>query len=349
VLRPAAAGCRATRRHNPGVLFQPIPRDPDSFHEPVSAAVVRAMCERAFGAGTDVVSAVELGDGSYNNVYRLDLAGREPAILRVAPAPARQFRIERELMRNEQAALPFFAPIAAMMPRTLFADWTHEIIGRDYVLQTVVPGDSVSSGALTRYPRAEWAAHYRQLGSIIRRVHAVRGTRFGPVAGPTFATWSDAVLSLFEHTVADLVDAGLDADDVRQVAAIARRGGAVLDEIRTPHLLHGDLWSNVLLDTTMPAPTIVGVIDHDRASWGDPLADWTIFLASRRSDAGRDAFWDVYGRPDTNQPTRWRQLVYRSAHLGAVRLERHRLHHDTIGETYADMATALAELRAVGN
>jgi aminoglycoside phosphotransferase (APT) family kinase protein len=325
------------------VRFQPIDGDPGPFREPVSAAVVTAMCERAFGVGAE--SAVEVGDGAYNNVYRLDFADREPAILRVAPAPARQYRIERELMRNEHAALPFFAPIAAMMPRTLFADWTHEIAGRDYVVQSVVPGESLSSGALTRYPRQEWAPHYRQLGTITRRVHDVRGTRFGPVAGPTFDTWSEAVASLLDNTVADLVDAGLDAADVREVAAIVGENGAVLDEIDTPHLLHGDLWSNVLLDTTKPVPTIVGVIDHDRASWGDPLADWGIFMAARRSNPQRDTFWDAYGRPDTGPRARWRRSVYRAAHLGATRLERHRLGHDTIPETYQDLADVLAELR----
>lgn len=42
--------------------------------------------------------------------------------------PGRQSRSERALMRNEHTSLPFFAPIAAMMPRTLFMDWTRKIV-----------------------------------------------------------------------------------------------------------------------------------------------------------------------------------------------------------------------------
>jgi aminoglycoside phosphotransferase (APT) family kinase protein len=323
------------------VTFQPVERPPGAFQESVTVGQLLAMCERAFGAGVDVVSAVELGDGSYNNTYRVEFGTRAPVMLRVAPLPARQSRIERELMRNEHAALPFFAPIAAMMPRTLFADWTRDIAGRDYLVQTVLPGECVSDGALNRYPRPQWVTHYRGLGTLARRIHAVRGERFGPIAGPAFATWSEAVLSLLANTIADIEDAGLDATDLRRTADLADRRRDVLDRIESPHLLHGDLWGNVMLDVTAPTPTITGVLDHDRASWGDPLADWTIFVAARRSNPERDTFWETYGPPD---PT-WRRLIYQAAHLGAVRLERHRCaNHAAIPETYEDVRAVLARL-----
>lgn len=45
----------------------------------------------------------------------------------------------------------------------------------------------------------------------------------GLVAGPTFPSWSDAVIASLNDTAADLEDAGLDAGDVRAVAAIADR------------------------------------------------------------------------------------------------------------------------------
>ncbi|MGB6165304.1 MAG: hypothetical protein WCF33_12385 [Pseudonocardiaceae bacterium] len=63
-----------------------------------------------------------------NNTYRVDIGANLPVILRiVAPEPARQFRIERELMRNEHAGVPFLAPIAPLRPRTLAADFTSKV------------------------------------------------------------------------------------------------------------------------------------------------------------------------------------------------------------------------------
>jgi hypothetical protein len=67
--------------------------------------------------------------------------------------------------------------------------------------------------------------------------------RFGPAAGPSFATWSEAVIASLHDTAADLDDAGLDATDVREVTAAAARHRSVLDEITEPRLLHGDLWT----------------------------------------------------------------------------------------------------------
>lgn len=36
---------------------------------------------------------------------------------------------------------------------------------------------------------------------------------------------------------------------------------------------------------------ICGVFDNDRASWGDPDADWPVFLAPLQPGIARDAFW----------------------------------------------------------
>jgi aminoglycoside phosphotransferase (APT) family kinase protein len=326
---------------------QSVTRSPEAFQRSVSAEQIAAMSRRAFGRQTDVVSAVELGNGMYNNTYRIELAGRAPAILRVAPEPGRQNRIERELMRNEHASLPYFAPIAHMMPRTLAIDFTHDVIGRDYVFQTVLPGVPAPDG-LDAYPRSGWTSFFRQMGSIAHRIHSVRGQRFGSVAGPAFTTWSAALIAYFEDTAADLDDAGLDATDVRAIAQAAARNRAVLDEIVEPRLLHGDLWTvNVMLDPGAAEPTICGVFDHDRASWGDPEADWTVHMALRRPGTERDSFWESYGDLSPTPGAVLRRLFYRARHIGANRLERHRLGKlDDVPGTYDDMRPVLDGLRA---
>ena len=38
------------------------------------------------------------------------------------------------------------------------------------------------------------------------------------------------------------------------------------------------------------------MLDCDAASWGDPLADWTITRALSRAGTEVDAFWQTYGR-----------------------------------------------------
>ncbi|HET6504538.1 MAG TPA: aminoglycoside phosphotransferase family protein [Amycolatopsis sp.] len=326
--------------------FRIVERPAGAFQEPVRAEHVVEMCRRAFGAATEVVSAIELDGGRYNTTYRVRISGRAPVILRVAPEPGRQYSSEKSLMRNEYASAPFFTPIAAMMPRILFADWTHEIVARDYLVQTLLGGVSARDG-LGRYPRAEWAPFYRQLGAVTAKVHRVRGERFGPVAGPVFRTWHEAVLSRLASTAADVRDAGLDAGDLTEAVEIAGRHREVFDEISEPRLLHGDLWTtNVLLAPDAPEPTITGVLDHDRSSWGDPAADWGSHVAGQKPEWAREAFWTGYGRrPVPGPAAALRGLIYRALHLGAIRLERHRLgRHAGISATYQDLRAVLDQL-----
>lgn len=326
--------------------FRPIERTPEAFQQSVTTEQVQAICRRAFGSDTQVVSAVEFGNGMYNNTYRVDIGENRPIILRVAPEPARQYRIERELMRNEHASVPFLAPIAPMIPRTLAADFTREIIGRDYLFQTMLDGVPAPEG-IGHYPRPQWTSFFRQMGEIAGSIHAVRGERFGSVTGPWFDTWSGAVIALFADLAADLDDAGLHSADVRDVAAAAHEHEAVLDEVTEPRLLHGDLWTvNVMMEPGAAEPTISGVFDNDRTSWGDPESDWTIFMAGKKPGTERDAFWETYGpRPSTASAAR-RALFYLAKHIGAIRLERHRLGNaDAVPETYEQMRDVLERLQ----
>jgi aminoglycoside phosphotransferase (APT) family kinase protein len=325
--------------------FEAITREPGSFQESVTADHVVEMARRAFGHGTEVVSVREMGGGLYNNTYLVRLRDTSPLVLRVAPEHGRQSRVERLLMRNEYASAPYYAGIAGMMPRTLFADWTHEVLARDYMWQELLDGVPALEGLKT-YPRSEWLPFYRQLGAITARVHAVRGERFGPVAGPWFTTWSEAVLSVLGNIAADLVNAGLDAADVERLTTRAEDGRAVLNEVVEPRLLHGDLWTaNVMLAADAPEPTIVGVLDHDRSSWGDPCADWGLSVVARKSPEAQAAFRETYGPIADGPSAQWRMLVYQGMHIGAVRLERHRLREVAkLPVSYDDMRAVLDRL-----
>jgi aminoglycoside phosphotransferase (APT) family kinase protein len=325
--------------------FRPVDRGTQAFQQSLTREQIQAICSRVFDA--DAVSAVELGAGMYNSTYRLSVAGQDrPVILRAAPAPDRQFCSERELMRNEYASVPWLSQIAPLMPRVIAADWSHEIVDRDYLVQTLLDGTPAPE-RLGGYPRATWPGFYRQLGDIARRVHAVRGPQFGAVNGPAHTTWGEAITASLLDIAADLEGVGLDGTDVRAAAAgAAGPYRNVLDEVGVPRLLAGDLWTvNVMLDAAAEVPTITGVFDLDRTWWGDPAADWTIRMAAAKPGTGREAFWDGYGPADRSPAAVLRSHLYEIRHLGAIRLERHRLGKgDAVQDTYKDVAAELAVL-----
>ncbi|WP_020573284.1 phosphotransferase family protein [Actinopolymorpha alba] len=330
------------------VRYECVERPVGAFQEPVCADVIARMCCRAFGDEVPIESVVELPWGSYNNVYRVEPRSGPPVVLRVAPAPERQFRVEAALMRNEYAAAPYLAPIRDLLPRIVFADFTHEVINRDYLVETLLPGVPAPEG-VGRYPRSQWSSLFHQIGAVTRRIHDVRGRAFGPVAGPLFATWSEATVAFFRTTAQDVRDAGHDERDLWELATEAERLAGILDEITEPRLLHGDGWTaNFLVNPETAALTLTGVCDWDRAEWGDPLADWAIQRALLRpAGTERDAFWDGYGRP-RSVADGVRQRIYQARHAVALRLDRIRLgRRDQIAVTYDEIGAILTHLRGV--
>ena len=246
---------------------------PGDLRQPLAAADIITMCRRAFGRGTRVESAHELGGGEYNTTYRVRMAGAEPVILRVAPPPgARLFWDERDLMRKEQAIQPYFAPIATLMPRTLLVDFTHQLIDRDYMFQTYMRGERWLEVEHELTP-AEDEALWRQFARIVRSIHDVEGDSFGyPYPGPHFPSWSLAVLDIVDRVVSDLEEVGLDTTDILSVRRVVTENRDVFDEITRPRLTHGDLWPfNMLIERGPDGAAIVAVIDADRAWWCDPM------------------------------------------------------------------------------
>lgn len=291
---------------------------------------LEAMCRQAFGPAT--IEAVEqLPGGNYNSTFRVELAGRAPVVLRIAPEPAGQFRIERTLMRNEVAAVPFLAPVAELMPKVLATDFSHQLVAGDYLFQEFLPGVPAAT-ALASYP--DTGPFWEELGGLLARIHAVHGTHYGRVQGPHFDSWSGALADYFHDLFLDLNTAGLPASDIRTVGSLLARHADAVDSVPGPRLLHGDLWiGNLLLDAGAEAPRITAVLDSDRTSWGDPLADWTFHLLRLRSTREKDAFWCGYGgKPAESEGAAVRQFFYRARSLGEARLEYHRLGQEAKAE-----------------
>lgn len=294
------------------------------------------MCRRAFGDDVAVDAVTEIGVGTYNSTYRVEIAGRNPVILRIAPDDG------HDAMRNEYAAAPFLAALGALVPRVLAVDFTRQIAGRDYMFQALLPG--VPASGIAALP----ASYYRQLGAITRTIHDVRGDRFGRVAGPTFATWSDALTDAFTVLASDYDDAGLDSTPLRRIVAAVGAHRDAVDAAGEPRLLHGDLWQLNILVAGSDDATITGVLDWDAASWGDPLADWTIHqVRLRTGKTDMEAFWETYGPPPDDAGAGVRELLYEARSRAGSRLDIHRRGLDiaSISPVHwdvADIAEALA-------
>jgi aminoglycoside phosphotransferase (APT) family kinase protein len=333
--------------------FLPLEHRPASMPPPPTTAQIVAVCQRAFGASVCIISARELGGGTFNTTFLVTLDDQQ-VILRIAPSTtAHLMWNDHWLMRREVQIQPFFAALATLMPRTLLADFTHQLIDRDYIVQTYLAGDRWDHST-DRFTPEEKLRLWEQFGSITKTIHNTMGTTFGgPYPAPEFQTWSHTVLYRLESALQAMIEEQLDVTDLRSVLMIVQNQYAPFDAIAQPRLLHGDLWLfNILVSRGSEGPTISGILDADRAWWGDPLADWTMFvlaMAASEKHPGHARFWQSYGAPEQTPETTFRREVYEAMHIGSAMAwaSRHG-DTDTVQRGKRDLQSVLKRLLSYG-
>ncbi|MFI6039757.1 phosphotransferase family protein [Streptomyces sp. NPDC051315] len=235
-----------------------------------------ALLRASTGSGCRVET--ELTDGWFNTAYRVLLDDGRPAVVKVAPPPgAAVLRYERGILATEAMV---YRRIAALpgggvpTPALLHA-------GEEFLAVSVLEGTPWDKAADSLSPAARTALR-RDLGAITARLHtlAPEDGRFGYPAAESalsapdwrtaFTAMVDALLDDAERWRSPL---GIPPDAVR---ALVAEGGYALDEVTAPRLVHFDLWpGNIFVDVTGDGERarIAGLIDHERAFWGDPAAE----------------------------------------------------------------------------
>lgn len=341
----------------PILQYTVIERAADTHQQPLSLEQICAISARAFGAAKEIATIQELAGGDYNNTYLITFTDALKVILRVAPAPDRLSPGRGiGLMRNEHYFQPFFASISSLMPRTLLADFTHQLIDRDYIFQSFMEGERWSAVAEQLSPE-ENTALWQQLGDITKNIHSVEGDFFGsPILGDTSDEWSTYIIDELSEMIRDIESAEVDASDIRTLRDLAEQHRDLLDEVQEPRLLHGDLWTyNLLIKRDQEGPRISAVLDADGCTWGDPLAEWMMFLFHIKTEAsikhvieGAQAFWQAYGQPERSKGVRFRELLYRARPYAGLRMD-HYLegNNEQVLRTYEKIRAIIAALQDI--
>jgi aminoglycoside phosphotransferase (APT) family kinase protein len=244
-----------------------------------SAETLRAMVARAFGPervseGGDWFE--ELGHGWCNVAYRIGLRGGGPVVLKIAPpAGVEVMTYEKDMMRNEVSALRMIRERTRVpVPAVLHYDAGRELCDAEYFFMEFVEGDNL--GVIeSDLPKETYAAYMQALGAANRELNTIRGARFGPLPGDPHTadgvTWREVFTAVFEDVLRDGerrdVDLGWSYAAVRRL--VTERADC-LDEVTEPVFVERDLWTgNVIVRDG----ALAGIIDHERALYGDPLME----------------------------------------------------------------------------
>lgn len=240
---------------------------------PVTIDQARAIAKKHFFQ--PIAAFDELSDGFFNAAYCIELANGKVCVLKVAPPQnARILRYEQNIMEAEVRVLGMVRGMTEMpVPAILAHDQSHSILPVDYFIMTFVPG--VSFWNLRKeLSETEQQAIEREMGRYLRQMNSITGKRFGYFAAEKhFDSWVDC----FDNMLANVLQDGQDANvalpmPYADILTLMRSKYDSLTSVTTPKLVHWDLWDgNIFIDPT--SRNITGIIDFERALWGDPLME----------------------------------------------------------------------------
>jgi aminoglycoside phosphotransferase (APT) family kinase protein len=277
------------------------------------ADVLRAMVERAYGASQVPVEgsgwASELGFGMFNAAYRIRLRDGEKVVLKIAPSPGVEvLTYERGAMATEVAALRLIRENTGLpVPVVDYADSSRELCDADYFFMPFVDGENLAviGKDLTAGDRE---AYQEALGSANRELNSLRGAAFGPLTGPGDPSWRTVFTKMAEDVLRDgerrQVDIGWDYDTMRDIFA---GHAASLDEVTEPAFVEWDLWDGNVL---VRSGKIAGIIDHERAFYGDPLIEFGFIATQLPAFGDPAAFLRGYGRGPLTETEQVRRRLY---------------------------------------
>jgi aminoglycoside phosphotransferase (APT) family kinase protein len=255
------------------------------------------------------VDARELGGGTYNTVYRVAVAGGDDVVVKIAPPPdAPALAYERHLLRTEAMFDELAAERTSVpVPRLVHSDFTGTHLDGDAIVLSVLPGR----------PCADRRRPSHALGRTVAELHTVRGDRYGyPHGGPDLQTnsWRAAFPAMVDAVLADAdrfeVELGAPPSAVRRVV---RDNAGWLDDVTEPTLVHFDLWDgNLLVDEH---GRLTGIVDAERAFWGDPHADFASLALFATIEADGDflaGYAEGGGRVEPGPSFTRRQALYRT-------------------------------------
>jgi aminoglycoside phosphotransferase (APT) family kinase protein len=254
--------------------------------------------------------------GKHNASYWV-ASDRGRFVLRIAPPDDVGFLFYERLMMRQEPSLHALirAQTAIPVAEVVGHDFGRTRIDRDYLLMGALTGTPISD--MPHITRGQFQRALGQVGEYLRQLHALTtaeclGNKAYGYLGEHHpmtpqSTWAAAFRVMWHKLLDDVVACGsYTADEAGAMRDLLDAHLEHFDRPVTPCLLHMDVWSqNILIDE---AGNVTGLVDFDRALWGDVEIEFAVLDYCGISEP---AFWAGYGRPrDESPPAMIRRQFY---------------------------------------
>lgn len=284
------------------------------IYKEISQAEIEKIAADLYGCQTVVEEARILKGGLFNTTYFVK-TDRNPngVVLRVGPVNRHLlFDFEKDMMAAEPIFHMLLKENGIPTSDVLQYSPAGNIIGREYIIMDYIPSIPMNDPSLTG---VNLDGVYQEIGDFTRRLHAITNSRFGWIRpegtcggvglGGAYDTWA-AFVKAYAGEAADRAEEHclFDREDIRIFRSAFQENTEILDEIKTPHMVHTDLWQgNVLLKKEQDSYSVAAIIDLDRTIFGD--IQWDLSCPWMLNDAFHKGYGNLADITPEAEKRKW--------------------------------------------
>lgn len=261
-----------------------------------SERTLRNMIADAF-PDKSVSGIKELTEGLCNAAYLISFATGETAVLKVAPADSKGLLLNEEyMMETEVMAMKLVEKDGLVsVPKIYHADFSKRLCNGNYFFMETLEGNSYWS-VKNQLSEEENRRLSFELGKIEKNIAHIKGENFGFLANKEkqYKHLYEFVKLLISNVLTDAenksVVIGVDKNDI---LSLLEKDKKIFDAVIQPVLVHWDMWEGNIF---IKDGCIIGIIDWERALWGEPLMDDRFREHNRNAD-----FLKGFGQEDFSE------------------------------------------------
>lgn len=277
---------------------------------------IRELAKINFGDSCEVRNITELKGGMFNAIYQME---RNPEgdkiVLKVGVIPGTPLlTYEKNVMPTEVACFQMVAEQTTVpVPRILAYDFSKTHIKSNYFFMTSMEGVTLSS-VMRKMDKANLNRIREELAGYLWQIHQIKGPYYGYFTEDKtkqYHTWEKAFLAMFAQLLSDAKEHHTKLPYKRIQEALSQNA-SYLRELKQPALVEYDCHEgNIFVKEINGEYKIEGILDLERAFWGDPAADFPaafvfsddirkepVFLTAYQKAAGKHTFTEADAKRD---------------------------------------------------
>ena len=244
---------------------------------------ITEMARKAFPDKT-VIRIKELTEGMCNVTYHVVFNDGSESILKIAAENTNgNTSNEINLMKAEVRAMRLVSGKCSFkVAEVQYYDCSRTVCSGDYFFMEKLPGENYAflKGKL---PESVVKGLNWEIGRISRELAAITNTQFGFLGDERrYGTLFEFVKTMLANLLSDARKKGVDIgyDEQRLMEGLVSEKDS-FDEVRSATLVHWDMWEgNIFVDHNH----VSGIIDWERALWGEPFMDDRFRKHNRNND-----------------------------------------------------------------